>query len=61
VAGFWERFLATGTVDPAMPIPETVEPFGDSAELADELITLGIAYDPELTTVFERFEVLFAE
>jgi uncharacterized protein YhfF len=148
LAGFWGRFLATGTVDPAMPMPRTVEPFGDSAEQADELIalvvdgpkrataaalaayeaegveppapgtiwiatdgrgraravlrvtdvrigplrsvdeefawdegegdraswlvaherffrrylpTLGVAYDPELTTVFERFEVLFAE
>ena len=150
LAAFWERFLATGTVDAGMPMPETVEPFGDSTELADELIalvvdgpkrataaalaayeaedaalpepgtiwiatdgrsraravlrvtdvrigslqsvdeefawdegegdrtrsawlaaherffrrylpTLGIAYDPELATVFERFEVLFAE
>jgi uncharacterized protein YhfF len=40
VARFWSRFLAAGLVDPSTPPPETVEPFGDSAELADELIEL---------------------
>jgi uncharacterized protein YhfF len=40
VARFWSRFLATGGVDPSTPLPETVEPFGDSAELADKLIDL---------------------
>lgn len=40
VAGFWSRFLATGAVDPSTPMPERVEPFGDSAELADELLEL---------------------
>jgi uncharacterized protein YhfF len=40
VALFWERFLATGVVARSTPVPETVEPFGDSAELADELIDL---------------------
>jgi hypothetical protein len=38
VARFWNRFLATGVVDPSTPMPENVEPFGDSVELADELI-----------------------
>jgi uncharacterized protein YhfF len=38
VARFWSRFLATGVVDPSTPMPEKVEPFGDSAELANELI-----------------------
>jgi uncharacterized protein YhfF len=40
VARFWTRFLAAGLVDPSTPLPETVEPFGDSAELADELVEL---------------------
>jgi uncharacterized protein YhfF len=40
VTHFWSRFLAAGVVDPSMPVPETVEPFGDSVELADELIAL---------------------
>jgi uncharacterized protein YhfF len=40
VARFWRRFLATGVVDPSTPMPERVEPFGDSVEIADELIDL---------------------
>lgn len=40
VAAFWRRFLATGTVDADTPLPAVVEPFGDSAELADELLDL---------------------
>jgi uncharacterized protein YhfF len=40
VAGFWRRFLATGLVDGGLPLPEIVEPFGDSVELADELLEL---------------------
>lgn len=40
VAQFWSRFLATGIVDTSMATPEMIEPFGDSVELADELIEL---------------------
>ena len=40
VAEFWKRFTARGIIDPSTPLPSIVEPFGDSAELADELIAL---------------------
>jgi uncharacterized protein YhfF len=40
VARFWTRFLATGAIDPSTPMPRTVEPFGDSVALADELLGL---------------------
>jgi uncharacterized protein YhfF len=49
VAGFWTRFLATGVVDRSTPVPETVEPFGDSVELADELIGL-VVHGPKRAT-----------
>jgi uncharacterized protein YhfF len=38
--GFWQRYLAAQGLDPVTPIPDVVEPFGDSAELADELMLL---------------------
>jgi uncharacterized protein YhfF len=37
---FWRRFLSTGAVDASAPVPDAIEPFGDSAQLADELIQL---------------------
>jgi uncharacterized protein YhfF len=37
---FWERAIAAGVVAGGTPLTEAVEPFGDSAELADELIAL---------------------
>jgi uncharacterized protein YhfF len=40
VAAFWQRFLATGLVNGSTPMPGIVEPFGDSAELADHLLEL---------------------
>ena len=40
VAAFWRRFLATGAVGESAPIPQTAEPFGDSVELAVELLAL---------------------
>jgi uncharacterized protein YhfF len=46
---FWERVVASGAVDPRTPRPETVEPFGDSAELADELIEL-VVHGPKRAT-----------
>ena len=40
VAQFWDRFVAAGVVDVSTVVPEIVEPFGASIELADELIEL---------------------
>ena len=40
VTRFWERAIASGVIEPTTPRPDSVEPFGDSAELADELIEL---------------------
>ena len=37
---FWQRAIAAEAVDPLAPVPSVVEPFGDSQELADELIAL---------------------
>jgi hypothetical protein len=42
VAEFWSRFLEAGMIDSSPSVPDTVEPFGDSAELADKLIELVI-------------------
>ena len=39
VAAFWERFRASGALDPSLPQP-AVWCFGDTTELADELIGL---------------------
>ena len=49
VACFWKRFLAAGVVEPSTPVPQTVEPFGDSVELADELIGL-VVHGPKRAT-----------
>jgi uncharacterized protein YhfF len=49
VARFWKRFLAAGVVEGSTPVPETVEPFGDSVELADELIEL-VVHGPKRAT-----------
>jgi uncharacterized protein YhfF len=49
VARFWERAIASGAVEPTTPLPEVVEPFGDSAELADELIEL-VVHGPKRAT-----------
>lgn len=49
VAAFWQRFLATGTVEPGTPVPGVVEPFGDSADLADELLEL-VIHGPKRAT-----------
>jgi uncharacterized protein YhfF len=43
VAQFWGRFRSTGAVAPSAPVPENVGPFGDSVELADELIELVVS------------------
>lgn len=43
VAEFWRRCVANGMVDRSTPVPTTPEPFGDSIEVADELIALVIS------------------
>jgi uncharacterized protein YhfF len=42
VAQFWQRFLATGIPHISTNLPDLIEPFGDSVELADELLELVI-------------------
>ncbi|MGH9286840.1 MAG: ASCH domain-containing protein [Acidimicrobiales bacterium] len=49
LACFWKRFLAAGVVEGSTPVPVTVEPFGDSVELADELIGL-VVHGPKRAT-----------
>jgi uncharacterized protein YhfF len=49
VAGFWQRARAAGAVDRSAPRPEAVEAFGDSVELADELISL-VVHGPKRAT-----------
>jgi uncharacterized protein YhfF len=40
VAQFWQRAQEAGSAPPDTPIPSEVGPFGDHADLADDLITL---------------------
>ena len=40
VEAFWIRAVASGAVAAGSALPSTVEPFGDSQELADELVYL---------------------
>jgi len=42
LAAFWARVIAAGAVPPSAPLPTVVEPFGDSAALADDLLALVI-------------------
>jgi uncharacterized protein YhfF len=42
VAAFWQRAIAAGAVEEGTPVPKVVEAFGDSPELADELLALVI-------------------
>jgi uncharacterized protein YhfF len=49
VRRFWARAVAAGSVGPDAPVPESVEPFGDSVELADELIEL-VVHGPKRAT-----------
>ncbi|MGI8685185.1 MAG: ASCH domain-containing protein [Acidimicrobiales bacterium] len=48
VAHFWARFLERGVLDGSTPVP-AVEPFGDSVELANELIDL-VVHGPKRAT-----------
>ena len=48
VSGFWARARAGGLVPPDAPVP-TAEHFGDSVELADELLDL-ILHGPKRAT-----------
>jgi uncharacterized protein YhfF len=49
VAQFWDRFRSTNAVDPSAPVPESVGHFGDTGELADELIEL-VVHGPKRAT-----------
>ena len=42
VEAFWSRAITSGAVSVGTPLPSVIEPFGDSQELADELIELVI-------------------
>lgn len=39
-AEFWQRAIEAGAVPTGTPLPSMIEPFGDSVELADELLAL---------------------
>jgi uncharacterized protein YhfF len=49
VEAFWSRAIASGAVAVATPLPSVIEPFGDSQELADELIEL-VIHGPKRAT-----------
>ena len=49
VQAFWSRAIASGAVAVATPLPSVVEPFGDSQELADELVDL-VIHGPKRAT-----------
>jgi uncharacterized protein YhfF len=43
VAAFWARAIEHGAAEPGTPAPQPVERFGDSREMADELLGLVLA------------------
>jgi uncharacterized protein YhfF len=49
VEAFWSRATANGAVAAGSPLPSVIEPFGDSQELADELIDL-VIHGPKRAT-----------
>jgi uncharacterized protein YhfF len=49
VVEFFERAMAAGVVDSGTPVPTSVWYFGDSAELADELLDL-VLHGPKRAT-----------
>ncbi|MGK2948250.1 MAG: ASCH domain-containing protein [Acidimicrobiales bacterium] len=49
IEAFWSRAIAAGAVEPGTPLPADVDPFGDSVELADELIHL-VVHGPKRAT-----------
>jgi uncharacterized protein YhfF len=58
IAAFWQRAQGAGAVPVDRPAPDAVERFGDSAELADELLAL-VVHGPKRATAgsvaaFER-------
>jgi uncharacterized protein YhfF len=56
ISGFWARMRARGVVEPDAPRP-TAEFFGDSVELADELLDL-ILHGPKRATAGAHDEYL---
>lgn len=49
VAEFFGRAMAAGAVEPGTPVPASVWHFGDTAELADELLEL-VVHGPKRAT-----------
>ncbi len=49
VAAFWQRGQASGAIPPERPAPDVVERFGDSPELADELLDV-VLHGPKRAT-----------
>jgi uncharacterized protein YhfF len=49
VAAFWSRAVQSGAIEEATSLPSVIEPFGDSRELADELIEL-VVHGPKRAT-----------
>ena len=49
MAAFWSRAIASGAVAAGSPLPSVIEPFGDSQELADELLDL-VIHGPKRAT-----------
>jgi uncharacterized protein YhfF len=60
VVEFWSRCSAAGLVAADSPLPAIIEPFGDSAELADELLDL-IIYGPKRATAASYDEAMLEE
>lgn len=49
IVAFWTRCTAAGAVPDGTPMPDVVECFGDSVELADELLAL-VLHGPKRAT-----------
>ena len=49
VEAFWNRAAASRAIAAGTPLPSVIEPFGDSQELADELVDL-VIHGPKRAT-----------
>jgi len=57
VAVFWSRCSAAGLLPADSPLPAIIEPFGDSVEMADELLEL-IIHGPKRATAASYNEAM---
>jgi uncharacterized protein YhfF len=57
IIAFWDRAIAAGAVPAGTPLPSMIEPFGDSPEMADELLAL-IVDGPKRATACSYDEVV---